>query len=85
VAAVIQNQNLSVPQFPPALPHLPQDNLGDLIMFDEQKLYQEIIRIWGYYGAHADVFRTLYIKANPGSEPDWFHPLKQEPQKTKEL
>lgn len=40
-------------------------------MFDERKLYEEIVRIWGAYGAHAEVFKMIYMKANPGPPPDW--------------
>lgn len=27
--------------------------------FDENKLYTEIVRVWGEYGAHAEVYRAL--------------------------
>lgn len=47
-------------------------------MFDEQALYKEIIRIWGLYGAHAEVFRDLYMKANPDCPPpDWLYPKEK--------
>ena len=44
-------------------------------MFSEEQLYQAIVKIWGYYGAHADVFRMLYMQANPNlPQPEWFYP-----------
>jgi hypothetical protein len=30
-----------------------------LVVFDEQTLRAEIVRIWGAYGAHADLFDTI--------------------------
>lgn len=45
---------------------------GDSIMFDERKLYEEIVRIWGAYGAHAEVFKMMYAKMYPDNPcPDW--------------
>jgi hypothetical protein len=40
-------------------------------MFDERKLYDEIVRIWGAYGAHAEVFRMMLAKMNGGKVPEW--------------
>lgn len=32
-------------------------------VFNEQKLYLEIVRVWGEYGAHAEVMRQLLQSA----------------------
>lgn len=41
-------------------------------MFNERRLYEEIVRIWGAFGAHAEVFKMIYMKANPDAPtPEW--------------
>lgn len=33
------------------------------IIFNEQSLYEDIVRVWGKYGAHAEIYQELCKRA----------------------